>query len=78
MNFVKFAASGIHRPKVQFVLQYLKHVQSNSLLLAYSILLRPLTLDFNLNWNSAPMHFTAKYTKLSNVVSKIACIPVIA
>ena len=33
-------------------------------MLAYTILLRPLTLEFNLNWNSAPIHFTAKVHKI--------------
>ena len=47
-------------PNFNWYLHYLMHVQSYSPVLAYIIWLRPLTLEFNLIWNSAPIHFTAK------------------
>ena len=41
-------------------------------LLAYPTGLRPLTLEFNNKWSLAPILFTAKCTKLSHAVVKIA------
>ena len=64
---------GSHHPKVHLVFALLEaRIQSYSLLLAYSI------FKFNLNWNSAPIHFTAKYTELTNFVAEIAYFPVFA
>ena len=40
--------------------------------------MRSLTLEFNLNYKSAQIHFTAKYTKLSYTVVKIAYFPAFA
>ena len=77
MNFIKFSSvvSGIQRPKVQLVVALFE--ERTELLRYVSILhlIATTHLQFNLNWNSAPIRFTEKYTKLSFAVAKIAYFP---
>ena len=80
MNFIKFCsvASGIQHPKVQLVLAFFEAHTELLPFVSILSLIATTYLEFNPNWNSAPIHFTAKYTKLSYAVAKIAYFPAFA
>ena len=52
-------------PSSCHVCNIFKHIKSYIPLVACSILLWPLTLEFNLNWRLAQIPFIAKYTRLT-------------